>query len=123
MLKILRYRLYLLTDPTAPVDPAEHDVVLLPVDRMRAERESTKLLTPSQRNRKAHPETWMLLWLWCAAVRAGVTLEDFETFAGHVVDYDELDAAGDVMDPDADPDERDEARADVDPTAADPHTT
>lgn len=126
MLKILRYRLYMI-DPLNPADatlaPGDlltPSVVLMPADRMRAERESTKLLSPGQRDRKANAETWMLLWLWCAATRMGITSEGFEVFAGQVVDYDEVDANGEVVDPD---DRDGEAGADVDPTDAGPLTT
>lgn len=128
MLKILRYRLYMI-DPLNPAGAAlaagdllTPDVVVMPGDRMRAERESTKLLAPGQRDRKAAAESWMLLWLWCSATRLGIFAGSFEDFAGVLVDYDEVDANGDVIDAD-DPDEADEARTDVDPTAADQLTT
>lgn len=128
-LKILRYRLYLIDPHAAPAgrllegDLLHPDVVLMPGDRMRAERESTKLLAPSQRDRKANAETWMMLWLWCAATRLGVFTGTLEDFAGVLVDYDELDAAGAVIDKTTPKDERDDERTDVDPTAADPLTT
>jgi hypothetical protein len=92
-LPLMRFRIYLAT-PEAPETAHEvHDLVVIPADRMKAERLSTQLLAPSQRGKSAredHAETWALLWLWCAATRAGVTAQGFEDFTGWVLDYDRL---------------------------------
>lgn len=80
---------------------ADGDVTVLPADRMRAERMSTKVLPPSQRGpqaAKTHSETWVLLWLYVASQRVQLVPDviDFDTWADHVLDYDRLDADGNV---------------------------
>lgn len=79
--------------------PDPVDLSITPADRMRAERASTTELPPSQRGAnatKAHPNTWLLLWLWCAAVRTHATTEGFGAWADTVLDFDPLDADGNV---------------------------
>lgn len=105
-MNVMRFRIY--TDPADATAPAAsyvtHDLVILPADRMRAERESTTLLPPSQRGgnaRKEHAETWILLWLWCSAVRHQITTESFKDWQLTVLDYDRLDADGNVVTRDA----------------------
>lgn len=76
------------------------DVALLPADRMRAERASTKELAPSQRGAdaaKANPHTWTLLYLWCAFQRMGLTSAPFTSWADTVLDYDRLRPDGEPI--------------------------
>ena len=90
-----RFRVY--TDDET--NPATHDLLILPADRMRAERASTNELPPNQRGPKAsenHPNTWLMLWLWCAATRAGITSAKFSDWCATVMDFDPLDAEGNV---------------------------
>lgn len=123
MLNQMRFRLHLLDpDPASPADPIAHDVAVMPADRMRAERHSTSVLPPSQRGTdklKAHAETWVLLYLWCACTRLKLTAEGFEQFADRVAEYDRLTAEGTVLDEDTDPDE---LEVPVDPTHAEGST-
>lgn len=89
------------------------DVAILPADRMRAERASTKELAPSQRGQNAgqsNPHTWTLLYLWCSFQRMGLTSEAFASWADTVLDYDRLGPDGELL---TDADESLEA---VDPT-------
>lgn len=113
-MNVMRFRLHLLTEgPDA--EPTPHDVRVMPADRMRAERASSTELPPSQRGAgaaQAHAETWVLLWLWCAAKRLAVTTEPFSVFADQVADYTRLDADGQEL---AD-DEEDQDPETVDPT-------
>lgn len=106
----MRFRIY-----TEGPDPAAncvtHDLAILPADRMRAERASTKELPPSQRGPgavKANSETYVLLWLWCAATRTGITAAGFAEWADTVLDYDRLNPDGTVQGDDDDPDDDDE---------------
>lgn len=98
-MQLMRFRIY--TDgPTGAETPDTADLTVLPADRMRAERASTAELAPSQRGpgaAKAHPETWVLLWLWCAATRVGLTSAGFADWATTVLDYDRLDADGQLV--------------------------
>lgn len=116
---IQRFRVY-----TGPEDNPTHvDLSILPVDRMVAERASGTELPPSQRGvgaTKAHPNTWLLLWLWCAAKRGGAT-EAFGTWCAQVLDFDPIDAHGELVAKDA-PAEEVEAPT-VDPTHAAGATT
>lgn len=117
-LQLQRFRVHL-GDPNQPTPEATHDLVILPADRMRAERLSTQLLAPSQRGKDArgeNAETWLMLWLWCAATRVQLTADPFDDFAGRVLDYDrlKLTADGELVlakrddDQDEDDDEDDE---------------
>lgn len=103
-LTVLRFRVYLAATPdTTPEDATGHDVLVLPADRMRAERESPALLPPSQRGpgaHKVHAETWLALWLWCAATRSGAFTGTHEEFTAALVDYDRLNRDGTVADDD-----------------------
>lgn len=112
-MNVQRFRVYL---DAGPATPTELDLAILPADRMRAERASTTELPPSQRGPNAsqhHPNTWVLLWLWCAATRAGSTAAKFADWSLTVLDFDRLDADGelipegtpaeDVEDPQVDP--------------------
>lgn len=95
-LKQTRFRVELL-HPVPGAETVTHDVTVMPADRMRAERLSTAELPPSQRGPAAmgsHPETWVLLWLWCAAKRTGLTEAGFEAFADTVAAYDRVGADG-----------------------------
>lgn len=113
----MRFRVYL-TSADHAATPAEHDVVILPADRMRAERASAQLLPPSQRGPgavKAHPESWVLLWLFCAAQRLQlVSGVGFDEWANTVLDYVRLDADGNPVPSKADEDQV--AHPAVDPT-------
>lgn len=96
-----------------------HDLPILPADRMRAERMSTKVLPPSQRGpqaAKTHSETWVLLWLYVASIRLQLVdaSVDFETWADTVWDYDRLDIDGNVVD------HTPEAQAEAEDPAVDP---
>lgn len=109
-MNIMRFRVYV--DDTQghgqPVNPLAYDLAIYPADRMRAERASTKELPPSQRGPgaiKANSETWVLLWLWCAATRLGVTTQPFSTWADLVLDYDRLNDDGTVKTEDDDDDD------------------
>jgi hypothetical protein len=116
-MNVMRFRTYTLPAPTPEDTATERDLVILPADRMRAERFSTTLLPPSQRGAGAvqsHAETWVLLWLWCAATRLQQTAASFDEYADTVVAYDRLDANGEVIGDDTDTDEIDPAT--VDPT-------
>lgn len=100
-MNVQRFRVYCHegADATA-TDPRHHDLAILPADRMRAERASTTELPPSQRGPNAsqhHPNTWVLLWLWCAATRTGVTSDKFPDWSGTVLDFDRLDADGELV--------------------------
>jgi hypothetical protein len=96
-MNVMQFRVYTAPDGT----PAQTDLLVLPADRMRAERSSTQLLPPSQRGAnavKAHAETWVLLWLYCAAQRLQLTAgAGFDDWANTVLDYDRLDADGNVV--------------------------
>ncbi len=105
-IKLLRFRVEF-TDATTL------DLQVTPVDRMRAERESTTLLLPSQRSPQTSPEAWALLWLWCTATRTGHTVDPFDTWAATVSEYARLTRDGSLVDDDTDPDEVAET---VDPT-------
>jgi hypothetical protein len=119
---VMRFRAYLLPEgPTAPGEllaTTDCDFLILPADRMRAERMSTQVLPPSQRGPgavKAHPESWVLLWLYCAAQRTGWTDGDsFDAWADRVAEYDRLDAHGQVVKRGTDPELVEQAA--VDPT-------
>lgn len=93
-----RFRVY--TQPQEPVTGHDTwDLTIIPADRMRAERASTAELPPHQRGpeaSKSHPNTWVLLWLWCAATRVGSTSAKFGDWAATVLDFDPLDAHGNV---------------------------
>jgi hypothetical protein len=102
-----RFRVY--TTVAAGTPPAEAhdtlDLTIIPADRMRAERASTAELPPHQRGpeaSKSHPNTWVLLWLWCAATRVGDTSAKFPDWAATVLDFDPLDAHGNVRGTDPD---------------------
>ena len=104
----MRFRVYLA--PTEPVTGTDdHDLTILPADRMRAERASTQVLPPSQRGPgavKAHPESWVMLWLYCAAQRLQLTGgAGFDDWANRVQDYQRLDANGQPVKSDADEDQ------------------
>lgn len=124
-LKLHRMRLYITDDPAAT--PLELDIVVTPGDRMRAERESTALLPPSQRGaqavRTAHSQTWFMLYAWCAAKRSGYA-GSFEAFDLELLHYDELGPDGELLeDAEPDDDEADDDEAEtVPPTVPDPHT-
>jgi hypothetical protein len=93
MLTLLRFRVY--TSETT-----HHDLTVIPADRMRAERASTTELPPSQRGEgasKVHRESYLMLWLWCAARRAQVTTDSFQTWAETVLDYDRLTPEGEPV--------------------------
>lgn len=94
-MQLQRFRVYT-DDPDAPTT---HDLTLIPADRMRAERASTAELAPTQRGEDAskhHPNTWLMLWLWCSATRVGVTSAKFSDWCATVLDFDPLDADGNV---------------------------
>lgn len=89
-----RFRIY---HPAEGADYTTHDLTIIPADRMRAERASTAELPPAQRGpgaTKAHPNTWLLLWLWCSATRVGATSAKFPDWSATVLDFDPLDAQG-----------------------------
>lgn len=92
-MNVMSFRTHFATAPTGSVD-----LVVMPADRMRVERLSTQVLPPSQRGPgavKAHPESWVLLWLFCAATRQlGDTGLSFDQWADTVTDYERLDADG-----------------------------
>ena len=101
MLTTLRFLLHV-------ADRDSYEVVIMPADRMRAERASTSVLPPSQRGANAvkeHSETWVLLWLWCASKRLGHTDLEFEAFADTMLEYDRLTDQGATVDQDTDPDD------------------
>jgi hypothetical protein len=117
----MRFRVYL--TPTEPVTGTDdHDLMILPADRMRAERQSTQLLPPSQRGPgavKAHPDTWVLLWLYCAAQRLQLTAgAGFDDWANRVQEYDRLDAHGNVIPPKTPEDQVEDPAVDPTQTAA-----
>lgn len=119
-LETMRFRVYT-GSGASPVEPV-YDVTVMPGDRMRAERHSTTELAPSQRgpeSRKLYPESWCMLWLWCAATRLGFTAAKFTTWADTVLDYDRLGADGEPL-ADATDDPEDEP---VDPTQPVAHTS
>jgi hypothetical protein len=122
-LKLHRLRLYLTADPNDT--PRELDIVVTPGDRMRAERQSTAVLPPSQRGaqavRAAHAQTWLMLYAWCAATRCGYS-GSFEAFDLELLHYAELDAAGELLEDDDDPDDDDAGEA-VPPTVPGPPTS
>jgi hypothetical protein len=123
-LKLHRLRLYL-TDRTNPTaEPGELDIVVTPGDRMRAERESTALLPPSQRGvqavRAAHAQTWLMLYAWCAAKRSGYP-GSFEAFDLELLHYAELGPDGELIADDDEPDD-DDAET-VPPTVPGPPTS
>jgi hypothetical protein len=118
-----RFRIYTDTDAAGPHAPGDvytaHDLTILPADRMRAERASTTELPPSQRGAnaaKANSNTYVLLWLWCAATRAQLTTEGFQAWADTVLDFDPLDRDGNVKAKPSDDDDELEAAETVDPT-------
>lgn len=118
-MQLMRFRVYTAPDPQRPDEATTvaHDLLVMPADRMRAERASTTELPPAQRGPKAtssHPETWVLLWLWCAATRLGLTADKFPAWAATVVDYDRLDADGQAVADDTAPAEV--VHPSVDPT-------
>lgn len=124
-LKLHRLRLYLTDAPGDPTaTPRELDIVVTPGDRMRAERESTAVLPPSQRGgqavRTAHAQTWLMVYAWCAAKRAGY-VGSFEAFDLELLHYAELTPAGELLEDDDEPDE-DEAET-VPPTVPGPPTS
>lgn len=105
-IKLLRFRV-------EHTDGTTRDLQVTPVDRMRAERESTTLWPPSQRDRNAHAEAWALLWLWCAASRLGDTDAPFAAYADTISDYARLTRDGALVGDDTD---EEEATETVDPT-------
>jgi len=101
-MNVMRFRLHQLPHPELSIDQSlAYDLTILPADRMRAERMSTQVLPPSQRGPgavKAHPESWVLLWLFCAAQRLQLTDgASFDDWANTVLDYDRLDANGELV--------------------------
>ena len=119
-LKLHRLRLYLTADPNTT--PDELDIVVTPGDRMRAERESTAVLPPSQRGaqavRSAHAQTWLMLYAWVAAKRCGYT-GSFEAFDLELLHYAELGPDGELLEDDDD----DDAGEAVPPTVPGPPTS
>lgn len=110
---LMRLRLYTGT----PEAPASTDLLILPADRMRAERASTKELAPSQRGAgagQANPQSWTLLYLWCSATRVGLTSAGFSDWADTVLDYDRLGPDGEPVTDAAELDELEDEP--VDPT-------
>ena len=120
-MNVMRFRTYFITGGI-DLSPPSVDMTILPADRMRAERMSTQVLPPSQRGPgavKAHPESWVLLWLFCAAQRLQLTDgAGFDDWANTVLDYDRLDANGDVVPDKADPDQVEDPAVDPTRTAA-----
>lgn len=103
-MNVQRFRVYTthpeLGTPPAETPPTAYDLSVLPVDRMMAERSATSVLPPSQRGPNAsqlHANTWVLLWLWCSAKRHNLTAEAFDAWAATVLDFDRLDAAGELV--------------------------
>lgn len=92
-MQVQRFRVY--TDCPDHTTPLATDLSILPVDRMMAERSAVTELPPSQRTganaSREHPNTWLLLWLWWAAKRAGVTAATFSEWSATVLDFDRLD--------------------------------
>jgi hypothetical protein len=119
-LKLHRLRLYMCPDGDI-AHPTELDVIVTPGDRMRGERVSTDVLPPSQRGgsavRTAHAQTWLMVYAWCAATRAGYA-GTFEAFGLELLHYAELGADGELI---ADDDD-DEAET-VPPTVPDRPTS
>lgn len=116
---VQRFRIYCHEAGDATTtDPRTHDLTILPVDRMAAERASTADLPPSQRGpgaAKHHPNTWLLLWLWASAKRAKLTDQKFAEWSGTVLDFDRLDANGQLVTDDTDPEDVEEPQ--LDPTS------
>jgi hypothetical protein len=108
-LKLHRLRLYMCPDGDT-ANPTELDVIVTPGDRMRGERVSTDVLPPSQRGgslvRQHHAQTWLMVYAWCAATRAGYT-GSFEAFGLELLHYAELGPDGELLADDDEPDEDD----------------
>ena len=104
---VQRFRIY--TDcADHAATPLATDLTILPVDRMMAERSAVTELPPSQRGKNAsaeHPHTWLLLWLWWSAKRSGITAERFTDWAATVLDFDPVDAHGQVIVKDTPPED------------------
>ena len=68
----------------------------------------------------AHAQTWLMLYAWCAATRAGY-VGSFEAFDLELLHYAELTPDGELLEDDDEPD-NDEAET-IHPTVPDPPTS